>query len=699
MKKSFPYKLSLVAIAILFIIQSPGCKKTDDESPPANEEPEIIVAENTKVILEEDWEANIVSIDTGDYTITFHAAINDTYDLSVDDIVISSKDKGLIRRITSITEANGLLEVETIQAHLAEAIPKGNLKINFNLSEVKAPPKVTYIADGVRLLDSRQGKGTQLVIEVSCDFGTDYFSITGELEIGDLEFEGYYDWHMDMLFPVLDTVYSSFSLTETFTLTEELTTAAELDAKVKLITLEYPTIMFIIAGVPVPITPEIILTAGVLLEAECSLSAGLIQELTASGGAVYDGGDWSPYFDLEKNFQSIPPELTNSLSAKVYVRPQLNMVVYKVFKPNISVEPYASLEAEIGSSPWWFFYLGIKSQLGMAIDLIFANLLDYKVTLFDKKFEVANSGNPGNYPPEAEFTITPESGFPDTEFVFDASGCSDEEDPVSALEVRWDFESDNIWDTDWNTEKITTRSYDLPGTYQVRLQVRDTDGATGSLSNELSVTIPGGGGPCPGTPTVTDGDGNVYNTVQIGNQCWMRENLVVGTMIMSTQEQSDNGIIEKYCYDDHSDSCLTYGGLYRWDELMNYSELEGSQGICPLGWHVPTYNEYWELIDLLGGDEYAGGAMKESGTEHWMSPNEDATNCSGFTALPGGKWDPYQEVFKVMTSHAFFWTSTIPWNSAGNPNYMSLHYHSGEIEATGFGCRPCGYSVRCIKDE
>lgn len=99
---------------------------------------------------------------------------------------------------------------------------------------------------------------------------------------------------------------------------------------------------------------------------------------------------------------------------------------------------------------------------------------------------------------------------------------------------------------------------------------------------------------CPGTPTI-EYESKIYNTVQIGDQCWLKENLDVGTMIQSTaggQLQTNNGIIEKYCYNNEEIYCNTYGGLYEWNETMKYSAQDGARGICPIGWHIPTEPDY-----------------------------------------------------------------------------------------------------------
>ena len=140
---------------------------------------------------------------------------------------------------------------------------------------------------------------------------------------------------------------------------------------------------------------------------------------------------------------------------------------------------------------------------------------------------------------------------------------------------------------------------------------------------------------CPDLPIVTF-QGKTYNTVKIGDQCWFRENLDVGTQVSNTVTQSQNGTVEKYCYNNIASNCDRYGALYQWGELMNYSTTPGAQGLCPDGWHVPTDTEWATLVTYLGGSSTAGGKMKEATFAHWLSPNVGATNISGMTILPSG---------------------------------------------------------------
>lgn len=190
-------------------------------------------------------------------------------------------------------------------------------------------------------------------------------------------------------------------------------------------------------------------------------------------------------------------------------------------------------------------------------------------------------------------------------------------------------------------------------------------------------------------------EGKTYSAVEIGTQCWLKDNLNVGTQINGSEPQNyTNTIIEKYCYDDLESNCDIYGALYQWSEMMQGSTTPGDQGICPQGWHVPTDAEWKALADYLGGDSIAGGKIKKSGINLWKSPNTGATNESGFTALPGGNHDIPDKFLNLLTT-ATLWSSsqgeaTVAW-------YRSLYYSSESLGRYS-GQKTTGSSVRCIKD-
>ncbi len=197
-----------------------------------------------------------------------------------------------------------------------------------------------------------------------------------------------------------------------------------------------------------------------------------------------------------------------------------------------------------------------------------------------------------------------------------------------------------------------------------------------------------------GEPFIDPRDDKSYNTVLIGTQCWMAENLNVGTMINSSLNQLDNGTIEKFCYDNDSSNCNTYGGLYQWNEMMQYVTSNSTQGICPDGWHLPSNAEWNELVLFLGGMNIAGGKMKEQGATHWNPPNTGADNTSGFSGLPGGYRAKNGSFFSSGYT-GFFWTSNESNTERARGKF--LHYNNTEI-SDDTSKKLNSFSVRCIKD-
>jgi len=213
--------------------------------------------------------------------------------------------------------------------------------------------------------------------------------------------------------------------------------------------------------------------------------------------------------------------------------------------------------------------------------------------------------------------------------------------------------------------------------------------------------------PCPGTPTVTY-EGQVYNTIQIYSQCWLKENLNVGMMIQGSQEMTDNDTIEKYCNDNEPDSCTKYGGLYQWNEMMQYITQQGIQGICPPGWHLPT-DEEWKVLEgaadsqygigdpewdvLIGYRGYDAGTNLKT-TNDWNN-NGNGTDQYGFSGLPGGV-RYFDGCFSIIGWNGYWWTSTeldffFSWRRGFSCNYPGVNQIDNE--------KLDGFSVRCIKDD
>lgn len=474
-----------------------------------------------------------------------------------------------------------------------------------------------------------------------------------------------------------------------------------------------------------------------------------------------------------------------------------------------------------------------------------------------------------NIAPVAAFTITPNSGSTQTNFLFDASNSKDNEDATSVLLVRWDWENDGIWDTDWSSDKDVNHSYDQEGVYNVSMELKDTQGLTDEVSNSLVVSNSGvsvpiadfvvdktnivvgevvnfsdqsssiptawvwsfgdgdssnvqnpnrsysevgaytvsltasneygsdteskqnyilvnaGGGSsvadfvgtptsgsvpltvnftdlstntplvwswdfgdgetstlqnpihtyqstgsytvkftasngngvdpeiktdyiivyedwdrCPGTPTVTDEGGNIYNTVQIGDQCWMKENL-------------NYEIGASWCLDNINSNCDKFGRLYEWGTIMNgeassNSVPSGVRGICPEGWHVPS-DEEWKILEgtvdklygvgdpVWNGTGYRGSdAGKRLKTSDGWYNNGNGSNTSSFSALPGGYRIGGSGLFTDQNSFGYWATTREYGDSEAWTRLM-------RYEFDGVGRIKCyskynAVSVRCIKD-
>ncbi|WKZ24630.1 MAG: FISUMP domain-containing protein [Patescibacteria group bacterium] len=233
-----------------------------------------------------------------------------------------------------------------------------------------------------------------------------------------------------------------------------------------------------------------------------------------------------------------------------------------------------------------------------------------------------------------------------------------------------------------------------------------------------------------GQTIINDLDGNAYNTVQIGSQCWMKENLNTkirpnGTCINGggsppcpTASVSDNGL-GRSCYSNSEVICATDGSLYTWAAAMNGSTTPGVQGICPTGWHIPTDDEF-KIMEM-----YLGVSQAQADTSSWRGTDEGrrlksertvngspppgiptsdhprwdyyanfGTDTSGFSALPAGLRDTNGSSFSSRSMYANLWSSSPSGGSAwrrGLGSYEARVYRDNVPQTHGYG-------VRCLKN-
>lgn len=196
--------------------------------------------------------------------------------------------------------------------------------------------------------------------------------------------------------------------------------------------------------------------------------------------------------------------------------------------------------------------------------------------------------------------------------------------------------------------------------------------------------------------TVVDADGNVYTTVIIGTQEWMVENLRTtrfndGTDIPLVTDDSawSNLHTPGYCFYNNNTDAIEqekWGALYNW-----YTVNTGK--LAPAGWHVPSDSDWIILSDYLGGENVAGGKMKEEGTENWLTPNTNATNSSGFRALPGGYRD--EGLFVFLNEFGTWWCATE--YDEHFAYYRTLTYNYTRLARNSY-YKDDGFSVRLVRD-
>jgi uncharacterized protein (TIGR02145 family) len=229
---------------------------------------------------------------------------------------------------------------------------------------------------------------------------------------------------------------------------------------------------------------------------------------------------------------------------------------------------------------------------------------------------------------------------------------------------------------------IVTWTPTATGNFSVTARVTDDSGAHVDLSWPITVHAAG---------SVTDADGNTYDTVVIGAQTWTKQNLKTtkyndGASIPCVSGNTAWSALTSpgYCWynNDSATTGVVYGALYNWYAV-------NTQKLAPVGWHVPTKADWSTLINYLGGWQIAGGKMKAIGMTYWDSPNAGATNTSGFTALPGGFRNEADGAFYGLNKYAYWWASD-------STDQRIFYTDSSCINETM--PKKYGLSVRCVKN-
>lgn len=299
---------------------------------------------------------------------------------------------------------------------------------------------------------------------------------------------------------------------------------------------------------------------------------------------------------------------------------------------------------------------------------------------------------------------------------------SDGGSAITARGICWSVSSNPTIDGDHTTNgtgagTFYANLYDLQSgtTYHVRAYATNSIGT--EYGNEVTFTTATptvDGEPCPGMPTVTDVDGNIYNTVAIGQQCWMKENLKTTQFSDGTAipwSSSNSTVPARYNPGGNASNVSTYGYLYNWYAVMNGNASSNSnpspvQGVCPSGWHVPSNMEWSQMRGYVSAftdfqcDNNAQNIAKAlAATTNWtaigsilcaVGYNTNNNNATGFSALPSG----YRT--GGVGSDGYFWTCTE--SDISTAYAIQLAYNSPSVTVSADNAKTAGYAVRCVSD-
>ncbi len=255
---------------------------------------------------------------------------------------------------------------------------------------------------------------------------------------------------------------------------------------------------------------------------------------------------------------------------------------------------------------------------------------------------------------------------------------------------------------------------DVQTTYKVKAVRKATASDAEATSNEINITINSSSdkdkcdttGVSPVNPVVTP-----IPTVAIGTQAWMKKNLDVGTMINASVNQANNLIVEKHCNNNDAENCAIYGGLYQWNEMMQYSTVQGTQGICPNGFHLPTDTE-WKTLEMFLGMTQA--QADESGMNVGLRGFDEGAKLkiggsSGFDALGGGASSLGSSGLGLFVppGNGYYSTSTLldKTNMKGMLPCLDtvcawdrILSSNDDSSRRGYNSVNAGFSVRCLKN-
>lgn len=608
----------------------------------------------------------------------------------VGDIIIGREGYGYMRKVVSVSQNADEWIAETEQATLEDVIKKIDMEdslqifltdvdkasVNGKIVEIKN----AYYHPGI----SVDSKYNLLSLQDVPLISTNYFSATilsGTLDFNPIFHRGLnIDWNP---FPSLQYFKMSVGGELDFNLDMEFKASAPYQESEE-IEIFYAEIPVFEIG-PIPVMAYIAINIGYETDLKITgtTEVNLDSKTGLEVGVEYDGS-WNSIYEKTFDFNSsLSWGATADMDAKVYVRPEAGLKIVGCGSGYMDFTPYLRAEAgvEYPNYDWYYgLYGGFDAGVGCYVSLIGFNLVDYHHNFANYEWEIFSSnGTLENKPPYADFSF-------EQDMQYDGSGYRinfTDKTKNGASSYKWEFGDNEI-----SKVQNPVHVYEHPGLYEVKLTANN---CYGSHTASKTIYI----GPCAGVETVTDESGNIYNTVQIGSDCWMRENLKTINYNDGAEIDliTDNSLwasagIGAYCWYENNEGANKnlFGALYNFNAV-------NSAKLCPVGWHVATPVEWTEMRTYL--ETASADKIRETGTTYWESPNETSTNETNFSGRAAGYRSAFGEFLNIRKQSSW-WTSNLI--TAGVANSRTIFYHSNDFDYVTSSGTANGFSVRCVMD-
>ncbi|WKZ70867.1 MAG: FISUMP domain-containing protein [Melioribacteraceae bacterium] len=625
-------------------------------------------------------------------TFTFSSDADQLEDLDVGKILVLGVDDGYLKKVTAIEWVDDKIIVSTENAKLDEVIETGS--INFEGSFDVSNALITIGSGEAITLNKAMG-------EIKCSFSGVSFGAIGDVEVNSGTTFQSPDFIFDIEFDRGVKRAEVGILIEANSYVEILThQAVNIGGSYSP---PWATLKFypgIPTGIPfINIIPVVKITLSANIEVGSIQSENRVDVNTfIETGLIYENSAFQGYSNVEETF-----EKSSNLTTYAEIRgklaiPRAGLYLNGIIGAFLELSAGGSFKvADDNSGKYLGIYGSVGIDGGFEID-VFGSGLTYREDIFEKEWELSKVylSDP-NQPPSSPSNPTPADGAINQSINSNLYwDCSDPEgDPLTYRIYFGTTPNPPLIESNHLTKNYNPGILSENTIYYWKIISEDNHGnaTPGDVWDFTTASGDGMGEPCPGIPTVIYA-GKTYNTVLIGEQCWLKENLDIGTAIYSNgggQLQTDNGLIEKYCYDNDEINCATYGGLYEWKEAMQYTAQEQARGICPIGWHIPTLTEFLTLKDYLNNH----GEVLVDESQNLTYNFSGIQNETGFSALLTGIRSHIDGVFMYFTNSTNFWSST----SNGNDNASDLYllFNQGDIFLDN-NDKNTGFSVRCVKD-